>query len=179
MYRVDKRDFAISDVIKPKEISYQESEDFDDDKQKLENILSEELPDDKKGADRKTGLYIFAELSDAIRFCCRMSNSKIYKVKPCKDTTYYHRGDMNWTEIMNEFLDNDQILKQMARLYWQGKKTFKPCWEMLVNKVCVTDIIVCDENTRSNLCLSYQNTSSNVEQIDFYTDTLSQIGRQE
>ncbi|MFB6307605.1 MAG: hypothetical protein ABEH43_11595 [Flavobacteriales bacterium] len=178
MFRVDQRDFAICDIIEPPKIPYQESEEFGDDKQKLEDILSEELPDNKSGADRKSGLYIFAELSDAIRFCYRMSNSKIYKLEPLEDTTCYHRGDMNWTEIMNEFLNNENTLRQMARLYWEGRKTFKPCWEMLVNKIKVTNIIVGD-NSRSDLCRAYQTANGNVEQMDIYTETLNQIRQQE
>lgn len=174
MFRVDKRNFETSEIIKPQENSYQDSEDFDKGKQKLEKILSEELPDGKQGADRKTGLYIFAELSDAIRFCCRMSNSKIYKVESLEDTTCYHRGDMNWTEIMNEFLNNENTLRQMARLYWEGRKTFKPCWEMLVNKIKVTNIIVVDIYSRTDLCRAYQTANGNVEQIDFYIDALNQ-----
>lgn len=179
MYRVDRRTYSQNDTILPQENSYQESENFDEEKQKLENILCEERPDDKKDAERKTGLYIFAELSDAIRFCFIMSNSKIYKVEPLEDTTCYHRGDMNWTEIMNEFLENDQTSQQIARLYWEGQKTFKPCWEMLVNKIKVTNIIVGDNTSRSHLCRAYQTANGNVEQMDIYIETLNQIRQQE
>lgn len=173
MYRVDRRAFNINDPILPLETSYQESPDFNSDKKKIEKILSEELPDGKK-VNRESGLYIFAELSDAIRFCCAMSNSRIYRVAALANTTCYHRGDMNWTEIMNEFLNNDQTLREMARLYWQERKTFKPCWEMLVNKIQVTNIIVGNDNTRNNLFRAYHETSGNVEQMNFYIETLNQ-----
>jgi hypothetical protein len=171
MFRVDRRAFNIYDTILPAETSYQESADFNLDKQKIEMILSEEQPIGKK-ANRKSGLYIFADLSDAIRFCCVMSKSRIYRVTALNDTDCYHRGDMNWTEIMNEFLNNDQALKAMARLYWQGEKTFKPCWEMLVNKIQVTNIIITNENARNNLYRAYHEKSGNLEQMDFYIETL-------
>lgn len=174
MFRVDKRNFATSEIITPPENSYQDSEDFDEDKQKLENILSEECPNGIQGVNRKTGLYIFSELSDAIRFCCRMSNSKIYKVESLKETTCFHRGDMNWIEIMNGFLNNENTLRQIARLYWEGRKTFKPCWEMFVNKIKVTEIIVGNDDSRKELCRAYQVANGNVEQIDFYIKVLQQ-----
>lgn len=173
MYRVDNRNFGISDIIEPQNISYQESEDFDDRKRKLERILSEERPDKNKQADRKKGLYIFSELSDAIRFCCRISDSKIYKVEPFEDTICYHRGDMNWIEIMNEFIEDEQALRQIARLYWAGRKTFKPCWEMLINEIKVTNTIVGDNYQRTDLCRSYRTANGNVEQINFYIETLN------
>jgi len=71
-----------------------------------------------------------------------MSNSKIYKVKPVDDTKVFHRGDMNLTETMSRLLDNETALNQLAALYWSGSKTFKPCWECIVNKMQVDSIVV-------------------------------------
>jgi hypothetical protein len=173
MYRVDRRNFNISDIIETNKDSYQDSKDFGENKQKLERILTEELPSDKQ-ADRKGGLYIFAELSDAIRFCYLMSNSKIYEVASSSDTICYHRGDMNWTEIMNNFLNDDKTLRQMAKLYWQSKKTFKPCWEMLVNRVQVTELVLCDNQKRNDIVDKYREISGNVERIRFYVDIMNQ-----
>ena len=80
---------------------------------------------------------------------------------------------MNWTEIMNEFLENEQTSRQIARLYWAGQKTFKPSWEMLVNKIKVTNIILGNNNSRTDLCRAFQTANGNVEQIDFYIETLN------
>ena len=171
MYRVDRNLFEIGSIIEKQLNIYQESFNFNSDKQKVEKILNEERPLEKE-ITRNNGLYVFAELSDAIHFSCFMKNSKIYKVSTIHDTTCYHRGDMNWIELMLKFIDNEEILRQVANFYWNGTKTFKPTWEMLVNKVKVIDIIVGDDRTRNQLYLDYQNRSGNVEKIDLYRNNL-------
>lgn len=168
MYRVDRRDFNIHETISPPEKSYHVAEDFD---LTIENALEIRKPDDNV-ADRKSGLFIFPELSDAIKFSCVMTNSKIYKVQALPDTVVMHRGDMNWTEVMNKFLDNERILFEFADLYWKGSKTFKPCWEVLVNKIEVISIIIPNETERKRMCFQYQQLGQNVEKIDLYRDNL-------
>lgn len=177
MYRVDRRSFGKNEIILPPPSSYQEQEGFDIDKMRLEKILSDERPDDKKNANRKSGLYIFAELSDAIRFCQRMSNSKIYQVLPHDGTICYHRGDMIWTEVMNDFRNNEDILRELAGFYWSGKMTFKPCMEMLVNEITVTTVLVNDNETRMRVCNEFNSNSTmgNVEHMQFYLEKLNQI----
>jgi hypothetical protein len=172
MYRVDKRQYNLNDYILPNDSSYQDSVSFYQDKQNLEEILSEEMPNEKN-ADRKTGLFVFADLSDAIRFCCIMTNSRIYEVVPAEDTILFHRGDMNWTEIMNQFINDNNTLKHLAGFYWQGLKTYKPCWEMLFNKVIVSKIIIGDDSTRSNLCREYHEMAGNIERLNFYYKNLT------
>lgn len=175
MYRVDKREFQINEIILPPENSYQESNDFNESKKKIEKILSEECPDNKKSLNRKSCLYIFAELSDAIRFYCKMSGSKIYQVSLTEDNVNIHRGDMNWTEIMHKLCECDQTSRIIAKLYWAEQKTFKPCWEILVNQVKVIKIIVNNNNLRKDICRDYHGKGNNVEKMDFYIKSLLDI----
>jgi len=170
MYRVDKRIFNIGDPITPTNDSYQNKADFNP---TIERILSEQLPPNKK-ADRRQGLFIFIELSDAIRFACNITNSKIYKVKSLSDTTSFHKGDMNWTEVMYKFPDNETILRQLANFYWaDGCKTFKPCWEVIVNKMQVVEVIVRNEEERKRIYSDFKiNASQNIERLNFYIDRL-------
>lgn len=174
MYRVDKRDCTIGETLIAPENSYQVSTSFTDDKQTLERILEEEKPIDKQG-DRKSGLFIFAELSDAIRFSCVMTDSKIYQVIGLADTVFYHRGDMNLTEIMSKIIGQESALREIAKSYWQGGKTFKPCWEILVDKVQVTKIIVGDNENRKRICSDFKMAAGqNIEKLDFYLTQLSE-----
>src|SRR5438309_1901831 len=64
MYRVDRRNFNVGDPILPPENSYQDNTGFNE---AIERILTEEKPEGKI-ADRKSGLFILPELSDAIRY---------------------------------------------------------------------------------------------------------------
>lgn len=171
MYRVDRKPYQVGDIIKQNTESYQESENFTDEKKRIEKILSEEKPESIK-VERKEGLFIFSGLSDAIRLCMVMTNSKIYEVQSTEDTTCYHRGDMNFTEIMKS-VKNQDSLKELSKLYWTGKKTFKPSWEMLVNEVEVTSILLNNENERNELKRDYHKYNGNVEKIKFYLDNLS------
>lgn len=174
MYRVDKRDYNIGETITVPENSYQDSTIFTDEKQTLERVLEEEKPTDK-GGNRKSGLFIFAELSDAIRFSCVMTDSKIYKVKGLADTIFYHRGDMNLTEIMSKIIDQENALRELAKVYWQGGKTFKPCWEILVDKVQVTKVIIGDNDNRKRICADFKMAASqNIEKLNFYITQLSE-----
>lgn len=172
MYRVDTRNFVIKDIIFPNETSYQESENFD---LTIERILSEQRPIDKKNVDRNTGLFIFTELSDAIKFSCRMIGSKIYKVSRIKNTTTFHKGDMNWTEVMSKLIEHECALRHIATLYWtDGCKTFKPCWEVIVNKVKVVSIIISSEEDRLKMRndLFSNNCSLNIEKLTLFIDEL-------
>lgn len=173
MYRVDTRKFVIKDMIFPNEISYQESANFDS---TIERILSEQRPIDKKNVDRNTGLFIFSELSDAIKFSCRMIGSKIYKVTILKDTTIFHRGDMNWTEVMSKLIEHESALRHIATLYWtDGCKTFKPCWEVIVNKVKVVSIIISSEEERKSMQkeLFSNNCNFNIEKLTLFINEIN------
>ena len=170
MYRVDRRVFQINDIILPPETSYHDGANFD---LTIERILSEQKPLENN-ADRRTGLFIFPELSDAIRFSSVMSDSKIYKVKQLSDTTCLHRGDMNWTEIMSRLKDNESALRQLSTLYWNGSKTFKPCWEVLVNKMQVVSVVIGSSEERKKMCSDFRTTAGlNIENLNLYLDKLN------
>ncbi|MCH4554130.1 hypothetical protein [Aestuariibaculum lutulentum] len=168
MYRVDRRNFTIDDEIGPPDESYHEGEGFD---QTIEDALEARKPEGNN-ANRGNGLFVFPELSDALRFSCVMTNSKIYKVQGLLDTVVYHRGDMNWTEVMNRFLGSEETLNALADLYWAGNKTFKPCWEVLVNKVEVVSVLIPNENERKSACYEYSQNGQNVERVNFYKNNL-------
>lgn len=171
-FRVDRRSFQIGDVINPPDISYQDT--LNQKGQTIERILTDEKPKDKI-CDRKTQLFLFTELSDAIRFLNLMENSKIYKVEKVEETTCFHRGDMNWTEVMNTFDGNEEVQRQFANHYWEGTRMFKPCWELIVDKVIVTGIIIGNDAARNEVILDYNNKSRNVEKMGFYVEQLNII----
>lgn len=170
MYRVDRRLFETEQIISAPEVSYQDQEGFDN---TIEDILSEQKPNIIQ-ADRRANLFIFTELADAIRFSSLMTDAKIYKVIPCEDTTIFYRGDMNWTEAMHRTRSDENTLRLIANLYWtEGCKTFKPCWEVLVNRMKVQSILVNSEEQRNQICSQFRNNGLNVELLQFYIQTLN------
>lgn len=173
MYRVDRRQYNIGDIIEPPDNSYQNDDSFNVDKEKLELILEEEKPNTIT-ISRKNGLFIFPELSDAIRFSCVMTESKIYKVERIPDTSFFHRGDMNLTEVMSKVIGNDEVLRALAQSYWKSEKTFKPCWELLIDKVQVSKIIIGDNENRKMLCADFKmKAEQNIEKLRFYAEMLT------
>jgi hypothetical protein len=173
MYRVDTRSFIINDIIISNVNSYQQSEHF---YPKIEKILLEQRPIEKNNVDRNTGLFIFSELSDAIKFSCRMIGSKIYKVTILKNTTIFHRGDMNWTEVMSKLIEHESALRHIATLYWtDGCKTYKPCWEVIVNKVKVVSIIISSEEERKSMQkeLFSNNCNFNIEKLTLFINEIN------
>lgn len=172
MYRVDRRQYNIGEIIEPPENSYQNVDGFNIDKEKLELILEEEKPNTIT-ISRKNGLFIFPELSDAIRFSCVMTDSKIYKVEATPETSFFHRGDMNLTEVMSKVNGNDEVLRALAQSYWKSEKTFKPCWEVLLNKVQVSKIIIGENECRRMLCRDFKiKAQQNIEKLRFYAEIL-------
>ena len=170
MYRVDKRDFKIGQIICPNQNSYQNS--FDNDKIRIEDILEAGAHNDLKGV-RKNGLFVFQDFSDALKFSLNMQNSKIYAVERLTDTQCFHRGDMSFIDLMYEFCKQNDVAvaQKLAKMYWNGTKTGKPCWEMIVNKMRVSKILLADENVRSCLSAEYVNPSSiyhlKIEKLSF------------
>lgn len=60
---------------------------------------------------------------------------------------------MNWTEVMSKkIIEHEIALRHIATLYWtDGCKTFKPCWEVFVNKVKDVSIITSSEEDRQKM----------------------------
>jgi hypothetical protein len=173
MYRVDTRNFGINEIIISNVSSYQQSDNFNP---IIEKILLEQRPIDKKNVDRNTGLFIFTELSDAIKFSCRMIGSKIYKVSSIKNTKTFHKGDMNWTEVMSKLKENESALRHIATLYWTDCcKTYKPCWEVIVDKVKVVSIIISSEEERKSMQkeLFSNNCNFNIEKLTLFINEIN------
>ena len=170
MYRVDTRRYSQGDIIYPNANSYQ---DFfvDDVKKCIENVLETGVSNTEKIGIRKKNLFIFQDFSDALNFSLKKPDSKIYEVIKLSDTICFHRGDMNFTELIKLFSNQQDVAQTLAKMYWAGLKTGKPCWEMIVDKIQVSKILLADEKTRNCLYDKYQNAStiyhSNIEKLSF------------
>lgn len=163
-YRIDTRDYAIGEIIECNPDSYYDAANFDDSKRAIEDMLNENRRNSIP--NRNQCLFIFAELYDAVRFWIKMRNSSIYEVKRCQDTLLYHRGDMNITDFMHYTTDQD-LWQMLAQQYWQPIFTFKPCIEILVNKVEVVRTITIGKTQRKAAFAEYCQ-SNLIENLTFY-----------
>ena len=167
MYRVDRRKFNLKEVILPSPNSYQEKGRLHANGVIIEEALESTRPESKL-YKRKDGLFVFRDLCDAVAFHQVMRDSNIYKVESTPDTLLFHRGDMNFTELMNHMISDKISLESLAKLYWQSKKTFKPCWEMLFNEVKVKAIL-----DTAGLKSEYNNSSGQFEAMPSYRRLLN------
>jgi hypothetical protein len=83
---------------------------------------------------------------------------------------------MNWTEVMSKLIEHESALHHIATLYWtDGCKTFKPCWEVIVNKVKVVSIITSSEEDRLKMRndLFSNNCSLNIEKLTLFINEIN------
>lgn len=168
MYRVDRRKFNVGDIVLPPTVSYHEGGGLSANGVIIEETLEATRPEDKV-LKRAEGLFVFRDLCDAVAFHHVMTGSSIYQIELTPDTQMSHRGDMNFTELMNRMASDKASLETLARLYWQGAKTFKPCWEMLVNQIRVTAVL----NT-AGLKTEFYNSSGHFEGMPSYRRILNE-----
>lgn len=170
LYRVDKRLYEDSEIIECNASSYYDETNFSDNKRAIEDLLNEKRPNLEMPI-RNQCLFIFNELSDAVSFWIKMTNSSIYEVERCDDTKMYFRGDMNITDFMQHTSD-PEVLATLADQYWSQVHTFKPCIEILVNKIKVVRKITNGEVQRKTAYSEYSSSGKRIESLTFYKANL-------
>ena len=137
LYRVDKREFKIGDVISP---SPTFEKGLDEMRKAVENMLNHERP--KGIPQRGDCLFLFQDLICALRFFYKYGGT-IYGVNT---EQCFYKGDMN---ILDNILDIfritcDETLRTHAvKRYWEsGSHTFNPCYEILTNSAIVEKVIL-------------------------------------
>lgn len=139
-FRIDKRLYEIGTVITPSN-SYQ----LELDKKglllekKLENYRLKHKP------QRGKYLFVFNEYNDAKKFWKNMINGKFYRVS-VEVEDILHKGDMKITEMLFT-LENSDIDK-LCNDYWNSIGYAIPCWEYIVKKAQVLEIVSSTENKR-------------------------------
>lgn len=163
LYRVDKRDFIIGDAIPLNNISYIRS--LSEEKLEIERFLEDHRP--FNCPKRSERLFVFLELYDAFLFCIRSSNATIYAVTPTSTENIF-RGDMCIVESLSSYWDylSTDCKNLLADNYWKGLKTYKSCWEYLVQVVTVDSIVA----KNSNYCFmsEYKDNGCIIEKMPMY-----------
>ena len=169
-FRVDKRDFKVSEIIPPNPENYQDTANFSNDKKIIESIFEENKPDHI--CSRRDCLFLFQELYDAIKFWIKLKGGKLYLVE-VEEADFILKSDMIYTEIIKNLTlpQNIDEAKEIVKKYWSGGlPTFKNCWEVMVRKAKVIKLLCVDEEVRLNSKKQYSKLI--VEDIDIYRNIL-------
>lgn len=140
LFRVDKRVFKKGDIITPKtEYVSQLSPAAKEVEEMLDSVRKESVP------ERKNCLFLFENLSSALKFYSKYAGCIIYAV--AIDSSFiYHRADMNIIDNIIDVFQNIEdcsVRQSIVRKYWEdGTHVFQPCYEFLVKEACVHEIVI-------------------------------------
>lgn len=137
LYRVDKREFNIHDIILPNSTF---EKGLNEMQNAVENMLNQKRP---KGTPKRGDcLFLFQDLICALRFFYKYGGN-IYGVNT---EQYFYKGDMN---ILDNILDifritcNETLRTHAVKRYWEsGSHTFNPCYEILTNSATVEKVVL-------------------------------------
>jgi hypothetical protein len=138
-YRVDKRDAAPGEEL-PAEGNYQQG--FDEVGQKAEAILEKvRAATFTEKPARADSIFVTDDLACAESYWRTHDKRYLYEVD-IDENAIKHRGDMNWVdaiggEIKKAILTEPDEARcgELARKYWQGEMSEKPCREFLLDNV--------------------------------------------
>lgn len=148
LYRADKRDFNVNDVISTAGEFVSKNPEGSMD---IEKIFEAVRPNNKPL--RSACLYLFEDLETAKKHWSKMTDGKLYQVD-VDDKATLHRADMRLVD--KAFCSNEESEKQdCARNYWSGIETENPRIEILVLNATVTGIVSKDQNERINYLRSW------------------------
>lgn len=149
-YRIDRRDFAIGDVITPNGDFYQ---NIDGVRLEVENLLEENRPETKP--NRNTIVKLFDSFSAARKYWILDPNSKFYEVE-INENDILHRGNYPLIELLAREND-DEIKIEIANQYWNNEVTDDTIAENFVNEAIVIRILCDNEQIRQNTKRSIYN----------------------
>jgi len=135
-YRVSKKDYCKDAEIGPSgNSSSLDTEIGRHIEAVLELVRSAEFPDKPKRLD---GVFLFSDERCAQRYWWRMTDGRIYTVKT-DEADILHSGDMMLLHEMEGALKGDRDATELARRYWRGENSQKPCEELLVTKAKIDE----------------------------------------
>jgi len=145
LYRVDKRPFKVGEEILPRT---EFENKLEEEALVVEQVLDEVRPTMLPA--RNQCLFLFHELAGALMFWIKYGGN-IYEVEPIGKI--FHKGDMNKIDNILDiarFTDDRELLKVAANEYWKpGTHTFKPCYEILVQKAKVIKCLAIENSLQA------------------------------
>jgi hypothetical protein len=140
-FRVDRRAAAPDDELES-EGDYQAN--FEDIGRRAEAILEDVRATEFPSKPRRAGsMFVTDDLASAESYWRTHDKRYLYDVA-VDEESITHCGDMNWVDAIGAELksailtaSNETRCRELARNYWSGVKSERPCPEFMVDKVRV------------------------------------------
>lgn len=148
LYRADKRDFNIGDlIVTAGEFTTKNPEGS----ARIEHIFESVRPENKP--TRSNCLYLFEDISVAKKHWSKMTEGKLYEVE-IDENLILHRADMRLVDDAFLAEEESEAIK-CASNYWEGQETTTSRIEVLVQNATVTNIVSKDQHERGNFLKSW------------------------
>ena len=133
--------------------------------------------------DRKTVLFAFHELKDALIFSAKIykGNARIYTISP---EEIIYKGDMNvldslTTAIKIGLYEKDyELFSGFCSEYWKRGKTFSPCYEYLLRRAQIEKVL-CNVEECKKFYQEYTNSKGqsylSVERSSIYLQKINEV----
>jgi hypothetical protein len=142
-YRIDRRDFAIGDVITANAAFIN---NVDEQRLEVENLLENLRPETKP--NRNEIVKLFDSFIAAKKYWVLDPQSKFYEVD-ISETDILHRGNYPLVERLSKETD-EGIKNRIASQYWNDEVVDDAIVENYVNEARVIRVVCKDEKIRNN-----------------------------
>ncbi len=170
-YHVSEDKYEIGQDIVPNNYQEKLGEEQKEIEEDLERYRIKKHPNKPQ---RATALYAFVQLSDAYHFL-EKHGGYLYEVLVNKNDVSQniktHVGDMAIIELMKVL--PECMRKTLIALYWNSDLLYKPCIEVLTDKLTVSDIVISDERKPKNRSENFH--SYNLENHKEYLKLLKRM----
>jgi len=137
-YRVSKKIYSVGTEIGPSgHSSSQDTEIGRKIEAMLDAVRAAEFPDKPR---RQDGAYLFSNEICAQRYWWKMTAGRIYTVQ-IDEADILHRGDMMLLHEMEDVINAKGDPTVLARSYWRGERSERPCEELLVRKAHILEAV--------------------------------------
>jgi hypothetical protein len=148
LYRADKRDFYVGEVIRSANDFFEKNPDGS---KEIEYLFESVRPEKKP--NRIGCLFLFENEVAAKKHWSKMTDGNLYEVE-VDDYSVLHRADMRLVDKAFSSTNKEQI-ENCAKEYWNGVETEQPRVEILVKEATVTAIISKDQTERKYYLLNW------------------------
>lgn len=169
LFRVDKRKIKIGEFILPNNEYFSH---LDADREKIEESLmrTSPIPD----INRENILFLFDDLKNALKYWQKIGlSANLYEVV-LEDEPVLFKADMNYLDVLllieRKFKD-ETILDCFSKKYWEyGFGFFSPCFEILVRKAKVKNVIVEGASEQAKKLAEDIEKNTYIQNTDFYKE---------
>ena len=169
LFRVDKRKIKEGDFILPNNEYFSH---LAVDRERVEKSLIRANPN--PNIKRENVLFLFDDIKNALIYWQKIGiSANLYEVV-LEGEPVLHKADMNYLDVLlliEQKLKDEKLLDKFSEKYWEcGFGLFSPCYEILVKKAKVKNVIVEGSSELANKIMRDINKNIYIQNTDFYKD---------